>query len=314
MASTDAYVTTKVPSHLPYLNQFCNVAITMLYVIIIYFTSQLIYCSLFVKQSMMVRSLSSSIMIFLVIRQLGALTSLPYSLYSAIKWTPKVHQCQSLSCVLRKYNLAVPLNGKLVIGFLNICASGLLMYAIRSTKTIHKLKNKVVKMTMFLEITLDMTPVFVNQICVMAGVPVGLYVGQLDTFMTMANVAICSVYYSKILIKRGNGCCVPSKKIVINVTLFNTASLHTRRSVPITSTKVTMITEILLDVMPTFLNQLFFMITEDSLGSYAGQLPTCLSMLNVAICSIHYSRILIRRQDTCCSSSYRVQTVNAWSS
>ncbi|KAI1712925.1 hypothetical protein Ddc_12149 [Ditylenchus destructor] len=119
----------------------------------------------------------------------------------------KIRSCWYTSCLLVEYKNLIPLDGKLILGILNIIASCLLFYALKSTSK-QELKNRVVKVTMIMEIFLDVLPMFLNQLWFMISeISLGSYVGQLPTCLSMLNVAICSIYYSRILIRRQNTCC-----------------------------------------------------------------------------------------------------------
>ncbi|KAI1699547.1 hypothetical protein DdX_17251 [Ditylenchus destructor] len=79
-------------------------------------------------------------------------------------WIPheELQECHTLSCVVNKYK-TIAVYAKLLIGILNIFASGFLIHVIKSAHT-EKLKNRVVSVTMIMEISLDIIPVFLHQL------------------------------------------------------------------------------------------------------------------------------------------------------
>ncbi|KAI1697420.1 hypothetical protein DdX_18503 [Ditylenchus destructor] len=193
---------------LAYLNQFFNLTSIIFHTVTILFTSHLLYCVVFDRKSLTIKDMSSSLMIFITTRLTGAVIALPHEVYLSVKWSVIVQLCQTLSCVLSKYkNIAMYM--KLLLGVLSIFASCFLMralskYAGKSSNS-EKVKNQVVKVTMLMELFLDVIPLILNQpFLLIAGNAASLRAGSLQfvNFLIMLNVAMCSVYYSKLLIIR----------------------------------------------------------------------------------------------------------------
>ncbi|KAI1700250.1 serpentine type 7TM GPCR receptor class ab chemoreceptor domain-containing protein [Ditylenchus destructor] len=132
----------------------------MFHVTTILFTFHVVYCSKFGNKSTKLDRISNSFFIFLISRGLGAVLAAPYQVYMLIYWSPEVHNCQTILCVALKHHMLVPTYVKFGIGGLNILGS---CYLIRAMKwNNEKLKNDVVKLTITMDIFLDVIPTFAS--------------------------------------------------------------------------------------------------------------------------------------------------------
>ncbi|KAI1700076.1 hypothetical protein DdX_16943 [Ditylenchus destructor] len=136
----------------------------------------------------------------------------------------KMRHCQSVGCVLPKYGFVVPFYMKIGISFLNLFASCFLLMSMKSENPL-KAKNRVIKVTIMMEVILDVLPTLINQfILVTTKIPTGFYIGQLGSFTIVLNVAICSIYYTVILIDRSKSLRIgpmQSRMATLNSSRFN---------------------------------------------------------------------------------------------
>uniref|UniRef100_A0A915D9D8 Uncharacterized protein n=1 Tax=Ditylenchus dipsaci TaxID=166011 RepID=A0A915D9D8_9BILA len=71
---------------------------------------------------------------------------------------------------------------------------------------------------------------------------------------------------------------------------------HSSSTIKNRTVKATVLSEIFFNVIPAFFGYFFNQITGVSLANYAGQFALFLCTLDVALCGIYYSLILIRNK------------------
>ncbi|KAI1693243.1 hypothetical protein Ddc_23015 [Ditylenchus destructor] len=121
--------------------------------------------------------------------------------------------CETTMCVVLKSKNRLQLLMKLSIGTVNLFSSILLFYLLKKART--KLSDRVVKMTISLEICLNIVPgYFAYLFNIAVGEPSYNYFGNYVGVLLNMDAAICGVYYSVILLYRSQNHLHPSSRIV----------------------------------------------------------------------------------------------------
>ncbi|KAI1700485.1 hypothetical protein DdX_16696 [Ditylenchus destructor] len=116
----------------------------------------------------------------------------------------KFQNCQTISCVTSKVQNAVMGYTKLVFAGLNIILMFYFLWILRGT-TMEKQKDRIVKVTIMIETAFNGLPALATHtFLVITGRSSANYIGQTSSWLVALNVAICSILFWNILVKRSD--------------------------------------------------------------------------------------------------------------
>ncbi|KAI1696380.1 hypothetical protein DdX_19069 [Ditylenchus destructor] len=116
--------------------------------------------------------------------------------------------CEHNSCVTVKYKNRPQIMAKLIICMLNLFCSALFFYLLK--KSPHcKVNDRIVKVTILLDIFLEIVPAYINVILnYVFEEPAANLLGQYPPRLCILNAAICALFYSVTLLTREKQCVI----------------------------------------------------------------------------------------------------------
>ncbi|KAI1709023.1 hypothetical protein Ddc_14040 [Ditylenchus destructor] len=113
----------------------------------------------------------------------------------------KLRNCALFSCLLLKSKAYVAQTLKIFFGTTNLLASIYFLYALRTAKA--DLKNRVIKITLIVEMCLNLFPTYVVQMFnIIVGETWGSYFGNTQVMCCTCEAAFCGIFYSKVFLKQ----------------------------------------------------------------------------------------------------------------
>ncbi|KAI1700863.1 hypothetical protein Ddc_17895 [Ditylenchus destructor] len=152
-----------------------------------------------------------------------------YLLYTYFYTIPidvtRVRNCESYSCIISAQLNAFVAYVKTVIGVFNIIIMFYFIYMIRNMSSLQQ-TDRIAKVTMVMEVAMNTTPILSFQIfaAIMDQDPAN-YIGQIVPLLFASNIAICSIFYTKTLLRKSGWYIFRRKTIV---TSLPSTTMHAR--------------------------------------------------------------------------------------
>ncbi|KAI1721005.1 hypothetical protein DdX_05257 [Ditylenchus destructor] len=116
----------------------------------------------------------------------------------------KVQLCQGFNCVCTKYRNINVAYLKLLFALLNTILMFYLLSTLRAIPSI-KQNDRLVKVAIILEVVLNGIPTLCSYVFIfMTGQAPANYVGEFSVLLFTLSIAVCSMYYSNILLRKPN--------------------------------------------------------------------------------------------------------------
>ncbi|KAI1703766.1 hypothetical protein DdX_14705 [Ditylenchus destructor] len=273
-------VPIQLPAYLPYLNLVTDIGVVLAHTFSLVPMSHLIYSAMFNRKILVGESLHPSIIVFLLLHICFTSIILPYHLYIIIKWIPQSN-----------YNPNVLFWTGIwaCLYFLLSSASVFILTLERCLAIIFPLQYKPVIRKFY-------TPLSVLFLAVLLIVFITLSLLELP--LDVIKVRNCQTF-TCIVSKRMNELIAIVKftfgalNIIQMIYFLNKAqNLHQQSDRLI---KITLILEIAFNTVPIIFYYFITMVTGVSPANYTGHVVALLFALNVAICSVFYSKTFVRK-------------------
>ncbi|KAI1695404.1 hypothetical protein DdX_19594 [Ditylenchus destructor] len=114
---------------------------------------------------------------------------------------PRVRNCQAFNCIVVKYHTIVCTYEKVLFGTLNAILMVYFLYMLRKKHTLQQ-NDSIVKITTILEVALNAIPtIFAALFIKITNQGLSNYAGEIVVLLFGLSIAICSMFYSKILLR-----------------------------------------------------------------------------------------------------------------
>ncbi|KAI1698717.1 hypothetical protein DdX_17754 [Ditylenchus destructor] len=114
----------------------------------------------------------------------------------------KVRNCQTFNCIATKYRNTIPAIIRLTFGGINVLVGCYFVILLRATITAHKHNNRLVRITIIMDVSLNFLPAAIGQIFPLIIRSSAGYLAQTAVWLFSLNIAVCSYFYVRILLKR----------------------------------------------------------------------------------------------------------------
>ncbi|KAI1703735.1 DAF-16/FOXO Controlled, germline Tumor affecting [Ditylenchus destructor] len=271
-----------IPPYLPYLNFVENIIGFTNQAVAIIFFSHLVYCAFFKPKKLKMDKLPNLMLMFMLNHLFWSCITIPYQAYMAIDWHPdrneyNVYTIFWLGLFMNAYMVITPLQ----VLFLTLDRCLILMFAHLYNERQRRLLFVVSCISQLCFVAMIFT------ICLME-LPLQLdKVKECDSYPCLAvKSKSLHLFYSKIIIGLLN--------VILGIAFFFALRKRNTKQIKNRIVKVTIVAEILFNVLPAWSSALFNNLFADNIANYLGQYVGMSVTCDAAMCSIVYSIIFLK--------------------